>query len=28
MRDLGRWSSHDCVPTLERGNEPKAHHGS
>ncbi len=22
MRDLGRWSNHNCIPTLERGNEP------
>ena len=24
MRDLDRWSGHNGVPTLERGNEPKA----
>jgi len=28
MRDLGRWSGHKGVPTLERGNEPRGHHGS
>jgi len=22
MRDLGRWSGHNRVPMLERGNEP------
>jgi len=22
MRDLDRWSGHNGVPTLERGNEP------
>jgi len=28
MRDPGRWSGHNRAPTLERGNEPKGHHGS
>jgi len=22
--NLGRWSGHTCVPTLERGNEPQS----
>jgi len=28
MLDLGRWSGHNGVPALERGNEPKGHYGS